>query len=413
MSVMCCRIPEFLIGLAKRAAPDLAGKPVALLGADERVWAASPAARQGGVRLQMLARQARLRCPDVQLQPLDLGTCRAEQDAFTGTLAACGLPVESPAWGMAYVDLHALGGSMASRTVQPYCADLGKQVREALGDALAPSIGWDTGKFTARAAATASTPGHMRLVDHSHEERFLSPLSIDLLPLNPLALQQLDWLGIRTLGQFARLPTTAVWQRFGAEGKLAQQWTRGRDDRPVHPTAFVTSAPLAIDFDPPVALHAPVLDAIMHALSPTLDRLARRLEGLNHLRLTLTFDAPSQKARANTRVIDCTFIEPVSDARRIRATLGHQLEILNWPAELGGVQIALLASGELIPRQLELFGHGRSRNNTGKNKPRVPRDSVASLRVRYGNIFFQPRIADPRHPLPERRAVWEMLGAGA
>ncbi len=125
MSVMCCRVPNFLIGLTERVQPDLKGKPVALLGTDERVRAASPEARQSGVTLQMPARQARMRCADVCLQPLDLETCQMEQDAFVRTLADSGLPVESPAWGLAYVDLHALGSTSAS--VDPYCRDLGNR----------------------------------------------------------------------------------------------------------------------------------------------------------------------------------------------------------------------------------------------------------------------------------------------
>ncbi|MBI4789674.1 MAG: hypothetical protein HY782_21805 [Chloroflexi bacterium] len=395
MSVMCCRVPDFLMGLAERRQPDLAGKPVALLGADERVWAASLEARQSGVTLQMNARQARMRCADVHLQPLDTETAQAEQGAFLGTLAECGLPVESPAWGLAYVDLHAVADS--SQAVRPYCADLGKQVRGALGEPLVPSIGWDMGKFTARAAASHATPGHMRLVDRSNEARFLQPLSIELLPLSPLVLQQLDWLGIRTLGQFARLPTTAIWQRFGAEGKLAQKWAQGHDDRPVRPTVEENAPPLTIDFDPPTGLHGPVLEAILAKLRPTLSTLAKRLEGCRHLRFDLRF------AETRTRAMDCAFVEPVSDESRVKAILSHQLQVLNWPAELSSVKIALLEIGELVPRQLTLFPMDAGRS------PLV--QLAQKLSSRYTNIFFQPRLDDAQHPLPERRVVWNALAA--
>ena len=395
MSVMCCRVPDFLMGLAERQHPDLHSKPVALVGADERVWATSPEARQSGVALQMAARQARMRCADVQLQPLDLETCQAEQGAFVGTLADCGLPVESPAWGLAYVDLHAVADN--SQAVRPYCADLGKQVRGALGESLVPSIGWDTGKFTARAAASYATPGHMRLVDRTHEERFLQPLSIELLPLSPLAVQQLDWLGIHTLGQFARLPTTAIWQRFGAEGKLAQKWAKGHDDRPVRPMVEESMSPMSIDFDPPTSLHSSVLEAILIKLRPILLALAKQLDGCRHLRLDLRF------ADRSMRAIDCTFIEPVSDERRVRATIAHQLQVLNWPAELAGVKIAPLEIGELVPRQLTLFPMDAERSPLAQ--------LAQKLSGRYTNIFFQPRLDDSRHPLPERRVVWNALAA--
>lgn len=396
MSIMCCRVPNFLMGLAERDKPELAGRPVALLGADELVCAVSSEARQSGITLQMESRQARMRCPDVRLYPLDLETSQAEQGAFVGRLAECGLPVEAASWGLAYVDLHAVAAT--SQTVQPFCADLGKQARGVLGENLVPSIGWDTSKFTARVAASTATPGHMRLVDHNNEERFLRPLSIGLLPLSPLALQQLTWLGIRTLGQFAKLPKTAVWQRFGAEGKLAQQWAQGRDTRPVRRTIEEATPPLSIDFDPPTGLHSEVLEALLSNLRPSLSALARRLEGCRRLRLDLHFDDDS------TRHVDHTFVEPMAEESRLRATLSHQLEILSWPAELVSLKSSLLDYGELVPHQLMLFDLDTERSPL--------RELAEKLSGRYREIFFRFLLSDEGHPLSERRSTMNLLLAG-
>ncbi len=396
MSIMCCRVPEFLMGLAERDKPELQGKPVALVGTDELVCAVSSEARQSGVTLQMEPRQARMRCPDVQLHPVDMEASQAQQGAFVGKLAECGLPVEAPSWGVAYVDLHAV--ATTSLTVQPLCGDLGKQARGVLGEDLVPSIGWDTSKFTARAAASTATPGHMRLVDHTSEEHFLRPLSIALLPLSPLALQQLTWLGIRTLGQFAKLPKTAVWQRFGAEGKLAQAWAQGRDDRPVRRTIEEVSPPLSINFDPPTGLHGDVLEAVLSNLRPSLSALARRLEGCRRLRLDLHFNDDS------TRHIDHTFVEPVVEESRLRATISHQLEILNWPGELAFLNLSLLECGELMPHQLMLFDLDTERSALVQ--------LAEKLSGRYREIFFRLSMSDERHPLSERRSTMNLLVAG-
>jgi len=170
MSVLSCRVPDFLIGLAQRQEPKWSGLPLALLGADERISAVSPEARQSGVAVQMSARQAQMRCPEVVLTPLNDSACQTEQSAFVGTLAECGLPVEVQTWGAAYVDLREVAGT--ARDVQPICAEMGKQIRRLLGAPLSPALGWDTGKFTAHAASSCARPGHMRLVEHSDEERF-------------------------------------------------------------------------------------------------------------------------------------------------------------------------------------------------------------------------------------------------
>ena len=396
MSIMCCRVPDFLMGLAERDKPELAGQPVALLGTDELVCAVSREARQSGVTLQMEPRQAQMRCPDVQLQSLDTGTSQSEQGAFVGKLAECGLPVEAPSWGVAYVDLHDV--AITSQSARPFCVNLGKQARGVLGEDLVPSIGWDTSKFTARAAASTTTPGHMRLVDRSNEEHFLRPLSIALLPLSPLALQQLTWLGIRTLGQFAKLPKTAVWQRFGAEGKLAQAWAQGRDDRPVRRTIEEATPPLSLDFDPPTALHSDVLEAVLSKLRPSLSALAKRLEGCRRLRLDLHFDDDS------TRHIDHTFVEPVVEESRLHATLSHQLQVMSWPAELETLELSLLECGELMPHQLMLFDLDTERSPLLQLAER--------LSGRYREIFFRLCMSDERHPLSERRSTMDLLLAG-
>ncbi len=215
MSVLCCHVPNLLITLALRQAPDLAGHPLALLGPDDRVWAASPEAAGSGVQQQMRAQEARTACPDLLLRPLDLQAAETEQSALLAELAEWQLPVEPLGWGSAYVDLHAVAKDRPS--VQPLLADAGRRLRQRLGADLQPSLGWDSGKFTARAAACVAPPGRMRLVDKTDEARFLNPLPITLLPLPRPHLQQLHWLGIRTLG--------AVWRAAGSRGGAAL-WRR-------------------------------------------------------------------------------------------------------------------------------------------------------------------------------------------
>jgi nucleotidyltransferase/DNA polymerase involved in DNA repair len=228
-------------------------------------------------------------------------------------------------------------------------------------------------------------------VDRADEERFLAPLSITMLPLPSLALQLLDWLGIRTLEQFAQLPASAVLQRFGRAGKIAQEWARGRDNRPVCATAKVAPEPISIDFDPPTALHPQVLQATLTALQPRLSLLADQLEGCRHLRLELKFDDNS------SRVIDCAFVEPVTNGSRLRATLAHQLQALNWPSELATLRLTLLERGELVARQLKLFDTPRERASLDQ--------LVQKLSHRHGAIFFQARLTDEQHPLAERRVT--------
>ncbi len=393
MSVLCCSIPDFLFALARRdeqgAEQD---RPVVLIGADGAVWAASPLARAGGVLPGMTARQARARCPDAALRDLNLKTSQAAQDELLYALARSGLAVEAQDWGAAYVDLREAAAA-ESPDVSPLCAELGRQVRQSLGDALQPALGWDTGKFTARAAAAQCSPGRMRLVGRDGEARFLDPLPIALLPLPALALQQLDWLGIRTLGRFARLPAAAVQQRFGPAGKLAQQWAQGRDDRPVRATVGVQPEPIQVDLDAPTASQDIALDAAMRALKPQLKTMQARLEGCRRVRAELRF------IDGGARALDRAFVEPVSAPASIRAALGQELARIAWPAELVGLQIALADAGELTPQQLALFPELDRGEPAGLSFAGL----VRKLGPRHGRLFWRGQLVDGEHPVAERR----------
>ena len=389
MGVLCCRIPDFLIHLTYRRQPSLKERPLALLGPDERVVAVSPHARRAHVAVEMTPRQAQMRCADVALRPLDMAWCQSEQVAFLAALGLWELPVEWQSWGLAYVDLHGL--AQTRDAVQPLATELGRQVRQSLGEDLQPALGWDSSKFTARAAASYVAPGHMRLVEKSGESRFLAPLPVRLLPLAREALQQLEWLGIRSLGQFAALPAAAVWQRFGQVGRIAQRWAQGRDERPVCTRVHAGEQALAVDLEPPTALLPIAVDALMAELAPRLARMAQRLEGCRRLRIELAF------VNGETRTAELVCVEPVSEAERLRRLISGRLAALNWPAEAQHIGVPYMESGELATQQMSLFVETVAQAAT-------PGDVAQQLAGRYGPIFFQGEVHDAEHLIDERRS---------
>ncbi len=389
MSVLCCHISDFLIRLHLRRFPQEMERPLGLLGSDERLCAVSPLAQQCGVIEGMTARQARMRCPDLALFALDGREAEAEQHAFVGSLSAGGLPVESLGWGAAYLDLRWLATEKGK--VQPFCSDIGRALRQELGDSLLPALGWDSGKFTARAAAMQTAPGHMRLVDKRDEAGFLRPLPVTLLPLPPRSLQTLAWLGIRTLGQYAQLPESAVWQRFGQAGKLAHAWARGRDNRPVQNGVGPLPQPLSFSFAPPEGLLGPVLEAAAALLRPQLHTLTAQMAGIRRLRLQLDcLDGRKQ-------TVDIATVEAVDQEARLVALLRHKLEALTWRAEVESITLYILETGELHLAQGRLFPEFEA---VGA----VEMQNLASLYGRYGAIFLQGEVVDAHHPVPERRS---------
>jgi protein ImuB len=396
MSVLCCRIPNFLIALARRRQPTWAGQPLVLLGPDERLWAVSPEAQQCGVQVQMSPQQARVYCPEVLVRELDLAASQTEQSAFWATAACWELPVESLTWGAIYIDLHAVGRTAAA--VQPLAVELGRRVRSVCGASMQPALGWDSGKFTANVAAVKTAPGRVRLIDKADELRFLRPLPVTLLPLPQPQLQQLHWLGIRTLGQYAALPAAAVWQRFGAAGKLAHRWAQGRDDRPVRSTTPAAATIATVAIDPPSGVLQRVVAEVMSQLQPDLARWAKALVGLRHLRVTLDFVAAAQQS------LDITFVESTCQPGKVQAALTRQLCAHPWPGEVQGVQWQVLATGDLVAQQPGLFAEVSA-------GPVSLAAVVDKLTERYGPYLFCGQVHEPGHLVAERRSHFHRFTA--
>ncbi len=287
MSVLCVQIPDFLLQFAYRAAPELQVKPLALLDEQARICALNLPARREGVTALMRAQQALACCPALALQDANTQQALATQGELLSTLTALGLPTEEHGWGRAYLDLKTAAHTRDQ--AQETLAYVGKSLRTYLGEPFTPALGWDSSKFTARAAAAYTMPGRMKLVNKTDERPFLTPLSTRLLPLPGSSLQELSWLGIDTLGQFARLPVQSVVQRYGTAARTAHQWARGLDDRPVRPNAALPTEALVCSFDPPVAALEPVLAALQVEATPQVERLRQTLCGVRRLLLKLTF----------------------------------------------------------------------------------------------------------------------------
>lgn len=394
MSVLCCRVPDFLTTLTLRQYPELAEKPFILAGSDGSIWAASRLARQSGVYTQMPLRRALAHCPDALVQELDLQAGQQTQEAMLATLTEWRLPVEPLGWGLAYVDLHTVATTQDD--VRLLAADLGRNVRQMLGDDLQPALGWDSGKFTARAAAIHAPPGHMKLVPKQQEVGFLSTLPITVLPLPPAALQQLHWLGIQTLDQYARLPATAVWQRFGRMGKLAQRWAQGRDNRPVRAGEVTGSTAIEIDIDPPTGLLPPAVEAIMAALQPGLQQAGDRLRGWRRLQFEIQFVDGSR------RQLDLAFASATAEFERVRASLTSRLAALNWPDEASAVCVRVLEEADLPIQQLTLLPEPDEQTASMQRR-------IASLAGKYGPVFLQGTIVEPGHPAAGRRFALEPM----
>ncbi len=397
MSVLYCTIPHFAAALARRDHPEWMPGPLVLIGPEDRVFGISAEAAASGISVGMTARMARIRCPEAQLLDTDLALCRAEREALLQLLEGAGPGVEPHGWGAAYVDLGHLVQGHADAVA--FCGEVGRAVRQELGQVLQPALGWDSSKFTALAAARRTPPGRLRAVDAVRERGFLQPLPISLLSLSGEALQRLCFLGLRSLGQYAALPRAAVWQQFGRAGMVAHRCARGEDDRPIVPRWQETHLAAEIDFETPLVEQARLVAALRHLISPLLAELRGNLQACGQVCLTVRFEDGSAQERARA------FLFPVADEEQVVRTMDQLLAGMNWQAAATALAVSLAQIQDTVAEQLKLFPL--------EDEHAVKLQAVERyLATRFGPSFKAGRLrqavmAQPDAPLPEWRVSWQ------
>jgi protein ImuB len=222
------------------------------------------------------------------------------------------------------------------------------------------------------------------------------------LPLSEETLSRLRFLGLRTLGQYAALPTAAVWQQFGQVGKLAHRLARGEDDRPV--IARQQSPVIEGDhvFETPAVTRERVLAAAQRVVDVLVQELGSQFVACGRLRLVVRLGDGSAIEHVRT------FLFPVSDRQRIGRAVVDLLDGVQGKGgaattEIAAISVALEQIQEAVMEQLTLFSDGHSDDQDLRQVQRY-------LVTRFGASHLRrAALMQPQAPLPEWRAVWQQV----
>jgi nucleotidyltransferase/DNA polymerase involved in DNA repair len=408
VSILYCAIPHFAAALARRDDPSLAERPLVLIGPGGRVLGASAEATACGVATGLTARAAEVRCPEAQLLDVDLARVRDEFEILVQLLERTSHKVEPHGWGAVYADLSDL--AHGRKDAVEIGKRVGRAVRQELGQALQPAVGWDSSKFTAQAAARRTRPGHLLVVDGPKEPTFLQPLPVTLLPLSADTLRRLGFLGLRTLGQYAALPPAAVGQQFGRAGQLAQRYAQGRDDRPVVPRSQAPRLTAACELETPLAERERLLVALKQLITPVLTELREKLQAPGRVRLRVDFDDGGTQERTHT------FLFPTTNEAQVLQICGQMLDKMGWTAGAVALAVAMEQIQDAVVEQLSLFSTLRQAQDVAlrqaqgqveNERERKLREVQRYLADRFGASRLRRAIlSQPGAPLPEWRVGW-------
>jgi protein ImuB len=386
--VVCVYLPRFELVVVAGGSQALAGRALAvapLLGSDQRVGEVSGAAEASGVVPGTMLGEALARCPDLILANPDPVRVAESWEAAVRSLESVGAAVEAERPGLAYFQTDGLRGIHGS--------DDGA-IAAARGALDRPArIGGGPTRFCALAGALAVRSRRPLLLEQQEARRWLASQPIALLGYRPQTealLEPLGRLGVRTLGELARLGRPELADRFGAAGVLAHRLASGEDgplrvrrvEERLQETLSVGDASSG--------------SALKRVLGVLVRRLLTRPERRGRTLRAVTLSARLAAGGGwRERVV---FRQALCDPERIWLALSVRLQLLPAPADA-------------LRLTVERFGPPANEQSALLDQARLVRaarlrEAIAQVRAVAGrDAALRAVCVDPDSRVPERRVV--------
>ncbi|MFL6200446.1 MAG: hypothetical protein ACJ76J_14810 [Thermoanaerobaculia bacterium] len=355
--IACIYLPLFPLAARLRSEPELVREAVVVTegnGNAARVVAGTRLAREAGVKPGHTLPQARALCPKLVARPRDEECERAAQEALLEVAEAFSPRVEDAGDGVAYVDIEGLERHFKSESPE---LELGRSLVAAADKAGLPArVGIASSKLAARVAA--GLPDSPVIVPEGEEAAFLAPLPLARLAPEVEIASTLEQWGVRSIGDFARLPKERVASRLGRTGRELHATARGMDSRPLIPREL-----------PPVFHEGTNLEWPLVSLEPflfvgraALERLCERLESAGLACQRLGIELRLEPDGHQARTIDLP--APTRDVKTLLTLVKLNLEetqpgapvagftFLAWPDRPREAQLSLYGPAAISPDKL-------------------------------------------------------------
>ncbi len=400
--VVCVDLPRFELLVAagdgsQIARQALGGRALAVapaVGREQRVGEVSGTAEAHGVSAGMLLGEALARCPELVLVPADPVKVAAAWEDALRALESIGAAVEPARPGLAYFAAEGLRGlhGTDAATIAAARRALGRAVRTGAGPT----------RFCALAAALAARSRRTLVLEEAQAPRWLASQPIELLGFREQTaalVAPLSRLGVRTLGELARLGRPALSDRFGAPGVHAHALARG-EDSPLRARSVQERLQEAMDVGDAgsgVALGR-VLGVLVGRLLARPERRGRTLRAVTLTACLLTGGGWRERV---------VFRQALCDPERIRLALSIRLQLLPAPAAALGLTVERFGA-PLGEQGVLVDGAGGAGMRSRARAARAARlrEAMAQMRAVAGqDAALRAVCVDPHSRVPERRVV--------
>jgi protein ImuB len=394
--VVCVYLPRFELTVAgtgsrsKLARQTLAGRALAvepLPGTEPRVGEVSGAAEACGVTRGMALGEALARCPELVLVSGDPVRVAETWESALCALESIGAEVEPAGPGLAYFEADGLRGLHGTQAATIAAA------RRAL--ARPARIGAGPTRFCALAAALAVRSRRPLVLEGKDARRWLAARPVSLLGFREqtaVLVEPLSRLGVRTLGELAKIGRAALADRFGEPGALAHRLACG-EDTPLRVRRVEERLEESMEVG-----DASSGEALKRVMGVLVGRLLARVERRGRTLRAVTLSARLLAGGGwRERVV---FRQALADPERIWLALSLRLLLLPAPAATLG--LAVERFGPPASEQGGLLAEDRAR---AARAGRL-REAIAQTRAVAGrDAALRAVCVDPDSRVPERRVV--------
>ena len=411
--IACLSVPYFVAAVERRAGHGRDGEALAVGGQPweaRPVYAFSRETAGRGVRPGMSLRTVQLLSPDARFLPSAAAHYAEVSGEIVDVLADFSPDIEPQELWHSFPQSPLIATAHARDLPTRYCLDLnglpqaealpfmqemGRQVRSETR--FAPAIGLSADPFTAQVAAAVCRPDHLLPVAAGDAAEFLSPRPLNFLPLGKEPARRLHLMGIRTLGQFAGLPASALREQFGGDIEPLHRLARGAAAEPLRPRPAERREEVRRDLDYPLS-NALLLGEMLARMS---DELAQRLQATAVEGRTLCLTLETEDGQ--TRRQSLTLRRPTAGAERLVAALKELAARVEILSGITGLTVTIAGLTPMAAYQLGLFA-----GQQGDSSPL--HGALRNLIAKYqSSNFYRPVLAERSHPLPERRFQLEAL----
>lgn len=233
--IMHVDMDAFFAAVEQRDNPELRGKPVIIGGAVESrsvVSTASYEARRYGIHSAMPLAEARRRCPHGVFLPVNGKKYKAVSRQIFEIFHRYTPLVEGLSIDEAFLDLT--GCETLFGPSDQIASQIKLEIREKLG--LTASVGLSYCKFVAKMASDMEKPDGLTVIRYDELPTRIHPLPISKLwGVGVKASAQFERLGIRTIGDAAKMDLHSVRRFAGSLADHVYLLANGIDSRPVEP----------------------------------------------------------------------------------------------------------------------------------------------------------------------------------